>query len=294
VTVLVALTPGERGTAALHLGNLLARSAGDSLVVAAVVPTPWPPSPFPGEAEYLQQAERSAEQALARARAQLGGGLPAEFVVQHGRSVAAGLLEVTIEHRADLVVLGSSSDGLLGRVGLGAVAHRLLHSTDVPVVLAPRGFTADGIRVRRVTAAFGPRDAESDLVRRALRVADGLGATLRVATFAVRPPTGLSGTIEESADDLVVARWSTQVAAMVTASLGEEAAGAVATRMETVVGQGNTWAEAVGAVPWAAGDLLVVGTSSSAISSFLLGSHAAKVVRSSPVPVYLVPRALHG
>lgn len=294
MTVLVALTPGERGSAALHLGTLLARSAGDSVVVAAVVPTPWPPSPFPGEAEYLQHAERSAEQALARARAQLGDALPAEFVVQHGRSVAAGLLEATLENRADLVVLGSSAEGLIGRVGLGAVAHRLLHSTDVPVVLAPRGFTADGVRVHRVTAAFGPRDAESDLVRRALGVADGFGATLRVASFAVRPPTGLSGTIEESAEDLVVERWAAQVAALVADSLGEEAAGAVATRMETVVGQGNTWAEAVGSVPWAAGDLLVVGTSSSAISSFLLGSHASKVARSSPVPVYLVPRSLPG
>lgn len=293
MTVLVALTPGERGSAALHLGTVLARSAGDSVVVAAVVPTPWPPSPFPGETEYLALAERSAEQALARARTSLGDDLRADFVVQHGRSVAAGLLEAAVAHRADLVVLGSSSEGVLGRVGLGAVAHRLLHSTAVPVVLAPRGFTADGVRVRRVTVAFGPRDDTSDLVRRALRVADGFRATLRVASFAVRPLASLAGGVEESAEDLVVARWSAQVGALVRASLGDEA-GSVATRLETVVGQGNTWAEAVGAVPWSAGDLLVVGASSSAISSFLLGSHAAKVVRSSPVPVYLVPRTLHG
>jgi nucleotide-binding universal stress UspA family protein len=118
-----------------------------------------------------------------------------------------------------------------------------------------------------------------------------------VASFAVRPLASLAGGVEESAEDLVVARWSAQVGALVRASLGDEAggeAGGVATRLETVVGQGNTWAEAVGAVPWSAGDLLVVGASSSAISSFLLGSHAAKVVRSSPVPVYLVPRTLHG
>ena len=293
MTVLVALTPGERGSAALHLGTLLARSAGDPVVVAAVVPTPWPPSPFPGEAEYLAHAERAAEQALARARSQLGADLRAELVVQHGRSVAAGLLEVTVAHRADLVVLGSSSDGLLGRVGLGAVAHRLLHSTEVPVVLAPRGFTADGVRVQRVTAAFGPRDGESDLVLRALQVADRFGASLRVASFAVRPLGALAGGVEASAEDLVVARWSAQVASLVRASLGEQA-GSVATQVETVVGSGNTWAEAVGDVAWSAGDLLVVGASSSAISSILLGSHASKVVRSSPVPVYLAPRALAG
>jgi nucleotide-binding universal stress UspA family protein len=63
--------------------------------------------------------------------------------------------------------------------------------------------------------------------------------------------------------------------------------------VESLVGQGSSWADAVAAVPWAAGDVLVVGSSSSAISSFLLGSHASKIVRNSPVPVYLMPRSLH-
>ena len=59
-----------------------------------------------------------------------------------------------------------------------------------------------------------------------------------------------------------------------------------------MVGQGGSWGDAIGAVPWTVGDVLAVGASSSAISSFLLGSHASKIVRNSPVPVYLVPRSL--
>ena len=293
MTVLVALTPGERGTAALHLGTMMARSAGEQVVVATVVPTPWPPSPFPGEAEYLRYAEQTAEQALARARAQLGGELVADFLVQHARSVSAGLLELASSRGVSLVALGSSAAGLLGRVGLSGVAERILHSTHVPVVLAPRGFSAAGTRVSRVTVAFGPSDERSDLLRRSAGLAESLGAGLRVASFASRPVGGYGGSIEGSAEDLVVHQWARQLQTMIEAALpaGE---GALATQVETVVGQGGSWGDAIGAVPWSVGDVLTVGASSSAISSFLLGSHASKIVRNSPVPVYLVPRSLEG
>jgi nucleotide-binding universal stress UspA family protein len=38
--------------------------------------------------------------------------------------------------------------------------------------------------------------------------------------------------------------------------------------------------------------VLAVGTSSSAVSRFFLGSHASKIVRNAPVPVFLLPRSV--
>ena len=293
MAVMVALTPGERGTAALHLGTMIARSSQERVVVVTVVPTPWPPSPLPGEAEYLGYAERSAEQALSRARSLLGEELAADFVVHHARSVSSGLLELTTRSGASLVVLGSSSAGMLGRVGLSGVAERILHSTHVPVMLAPRGFSAAGTRVTRVTVAFGPSDERSDLLRRSAALADALGATLRVASFASRPVASFAGGMEESAEDLVVHQWARQLGAMIETALPPGTGdGALATQVETVVGQGSSWGDALAAAPWTVGDILVVGASSSAISSFLLGSHASKIVRNSPVPVYLMPRSM--
>ena len=72
------------------------------------------------------------------------------------RSAPAGLQELAERHAAGMLVLGSSTAGVLGRVAFGSVAERLLHTSPVPVALAPRGFRAapDG-RGRRVTAAFG-------------------------------------------------------------------------------------------------------------------------------------------
>ena len=282
MSIVIGLTPGERGDAALDLGALLARSTPDSLVVATVLPTPWPPSPFPGEGEYLALQEQAGAQALERARDRLGD-LDAKLVVHRARSVSSGLLEVVTEYRADQLVLGSSVSGALGRVSLGGVADRVLHTTDVPVTVAPRSFRAGpGAKIARVTVAVGRADADSDLVPAATAAAQLLDATLRVACFSVHPAGLLGGGIEREADELVVQTWRRRVRAEIAEATGAD--------LEVVVGQGTSWADAVAGVDWTDRDLLVVGASSSAANRFFLGSHAAKIIRNAEVPVRLLPR----
>ncbi|GAA1852001.1 universal stress protein [Microlunatus capsulatus] len=288
MSILIALAPGERGTSALDLGAVLARSGDERVVVVTVVPTPWPPSPYRVDAEFLALQERAAQEVLEQARARLDDDLAVEYLVRHDRSVPAGLLAVAAQVGAVQVVLGSSASGGYGRVSLGGVADRLLHSSEVPVALAPRGFVARaGTRVRRVTVAFGRSDGDSDLLRTAAGVADRIGATLRVACFAVHPVNVFSGAVPDGADALVAEEWRRLLDRDIARALD---GGALATRVETVVGQGDSWSAALTAVAWAEGDVLAIGTSSSAISRFFLGSHASKIVRSSPVPVVLTPR----
>ena len=283
MTTVVGLTPGEHGGAALHLGAMLARSNDDDLTVAVVVPTPWPPNPYRADAEFLALQEQQARDALAQAPQAVGSDLRVRYRLHRARSVTSGLLEVVGEESATSVVLGSAASGLDGQVSLSGVADRVLHSTEVPVTLAPAGFAADGsARVRRVTVGYGRADRDSDLLVSALKVADEIGAELRVACFAVRPMTASTGGIEPDADRLVVDEWRQAVEA--------DVADAASRPLETVVGQGGTWGEAVRAVAWTEGDVLVIGASSSPVSRFLLGSHASKIVRNAPVPVTLVPR----
>ena len=45
MTLVVGFAPDGRGRGVLHLSAMLARSTGDDLVVCAVIPAPWPPSP---------------------------------------------------------------------------------------------------------------------------------------------------------------------------------------------------------------------------------------------------------
>jgi nucleotide-binding universal stress UspA family protein len=293
MTTVIGLAPNERGAAAVHLGSMLARSISDDVVVVTVVPTPWPPNPYRVDAEYLAQLERAAGEALAAAGARIGPDLSVELVTHHARSVSSGLLDIARDRSATLVALGSSAAGVRGLVSLGGVAERILHSTDIPVTLAPRGFDTGTVfaRVTRITVAFGRADRDSDLLRTAASVAGDIGATLRVACFAVRPLTAATGTIPPAAEDLVVQEWATQLEGDIRQALSSRNGGSVTTRVEFVVGQGGSWADALTDVPWGDGEVLAVGTSSSAISRFFLGSHASKIVRNSPVPVFLMPRS---
>ena len=62
--------------------------------------------------------------------------------------------------------------------------------------------------------------------------------------------------------------------------------------IDITVGYGSSWADALTDIAWTDDEILVIGTSSSPIGRLFLGSHAAKIVRNSPVPVMLVPRSV--
>jgi nucleotide-binding universal stress UspA family protein len=294
MTTVIGLAPNERGAAAVHLGSMLARSVSDDVVVATILPTPWPPSPYRLDAEFLAHQEKTAQEALARAAARIGPDLQVELLTHPARSVSSGLLDVARDRRATVVALGSSAAGALGVVSLGGVAERILHSADIPVTLAPRGFDTGttSARISRITVAFGRADKDSDLLLTAASVAKDIGATLQVACFAVRPLTAAIGTIEPAAEDLMVREWAGHLEGDIRQALSRREAGSVAIRVEFVVGQGGSWADALTDVPWGNGEVLAVGTSSSTISRFFLGSHASKIVRSAPVPVFLMPRSV--
>ncbi len=289
MTTLIGLTPGEQGVGALHLGAMVARSGADDVVVAVVVPTPWPPNPYRSDQEFLALQEQLGQEALDHARKVIGPDLNARYELRKARSVSSGLLEVVAEVGATQVVLGSASSGAWGQVALGGIAQRLMHSCELPVLLAPRGYCAPaGARVARATVAFGRSDADSTLLSSTAATAARTGARMRVACFAVRPLDAAVGSIEPGAEDLVVSAWARGLDADISRALGEGGRAQV----DVVVGQGSSWAEALADVSWADGDVLAVGASSSVVSRFFLGSHAAKIVRNAPVPVTLVPRAL--
>lgn len=293
MTIVVGIAPEERARAGLHLAAILARSGQDDLVLCAVVPRPWPPSPARVDAEYRAHLERAAGEALDDARARLADDLAARPVLHHSRSAAAGLLEVAEQNGAGVIVVGPSSEGIVGRVALGSVSSRLMHSSPTPVALPPRGYRRTPVsRMTRVTAAYGGPDGGDELVIAAAGVAARIGATLRIASFAVRahpPYTSGVGTQPERA---VIAQWVAEIERAGRATLERvQHLPAVPPELEAVIGYGESWDEAVEDIEWQDGDILVVGSSSMGpIARVFLGSRASKIVRNSPVPVVVVPR----
>jgi nucleotide-binding universal stress UspA family protein len=293
MSLVVAFAPDGRGKAVLHLAGMLARSADDELVVCAVVPAPWYPSPARVDAEYRDYLQQAARDALEKARSRLPSDLPARFVVHDARSAPAGLLEVAEEEDAPLIVVGSSSAGGAGQVNLGSASSRLLHSSPIPVALAPRGFRCrPDARVARVTAAFGASEGAEELVIAAAGVAARVGAALRLASFAVRSRPPYTSGVGTEADESMFADWTAEMEAAGRAALDKVAdLPAVPRELEIAIGRGETWEEALEDVEWEEGDVLVVGSSSiGPVARVFLGSRATKIVRHSPVPVVVVPR----
>lgn len=293
MTMIVGYGSDERGKAALHLAGMLARSAGEDVIVASVVPAPWVPGMARVDAEYQEFLTQQADQALERAKSFLPKDVPAAYVRHGARSAPAGLLELADAHNARVIVLGSSSSGAFGHIALGSVTDRLLHSSHVSIAVATRGFRCSaGQTVPRVTAAYGGSRGAEDLVLAAAQLCADVGASLRIATFAAWQRPAYTTRLGTDSEDLVLQEWQAELETTLKTTLGQVRELARAPReVETVIGSGHTWEEAIDEVGWNPGDVLVIGSSElGPVARVFLGSRATKILRNSPVPVLVVPR----
>ena len=293
MTMIVGYAPDERGKAALHLAGMLARSAGDDLVVASVVPAPWIPGMAKVDSEYRQYLDAVADDALARARDNLPGDLPATFVRHGARSAPVGLLDLAEQYAANLIVLGSSSHGSFGHIALGSVTDRLVHSSPVSLALAPRGFRArQAQKVTRATASYGGTQSADLLVVAAATVAARGGTSLRIASFAVWERPAYTTRLGTDPEDDVLEQWTDTMKRAASKAVETVEGLSPAPSVETVIGRGRNWAEALDDIGWEPGDVLVVGSSDlGPVAQVFLGSRATKILRHSPVPVIVVPRS---
>lgn len=297
MSIVVGVDPAHRSASALHLAAMLARSMGTGLIVAAVVPPAWPTTAGAADAEWRGYTRENANSALDHAAAVLGGSAPAEYLLHEAPSARRGLVELAEQRAASLIVVGSAGDSRPGRIALGSASDTLLHASPVPVAIAPRGYrTEEDARVSRVTAAYRGTGASADLVFGAAELAASVDADLRVASFAVVPrDSGTSGAGLD-AEVAIADTWAADVEEHAASVVRQVSELPDAPEIDDVaVGRGETWDAAMADIGWEAGELLVVGSSTlGPIARVFLGSHAAKILRHSPVPVVVVPHGLHG
>jgi nucleotide-binding universal stress UspA family protein len=169
-----------------------------------------------------------------------------------------------------------------------------VHSSHIPVAIAPGGYRCGKqATVQRVTTAFGRSSGIHDLIIATASVAARIGASMRIASFTVRPPHPFAGQLANEGDSLVTNEWIKHV----SAEIRNEFAAVrdlpeVPEPLEVAVGHGVTWTEALEDATWMDGDVLVVGSSMTGPAArVFLGSRASKILRHSPVPVVLVPRS---
>ncbi len=295
MTIIAGFSASRQGSAPLHLAAQLARCTGARIVAAAILERPSPQKSDPVESEYLNYVGAQAAASLKRIVDELPADLDVWQLVHQATSIPEGLTELAAELKADVVVVGSSSSGLLGRIALGSVTDRLVHTASVPVAIAPRGYPANPGRITRVTVAYGGHADAVGLVETCAELAKAWSAQLRIASFTVRPLAMFGGAIEPSAEDLVVKQWARRTHDGIAAQMEKVRSEVDVLHAEVVIGAGPTWRDAVDAVEWDTGDILVLGSGAAGpAAAVFLGSAAARILRHAPVPTMIVPRRAAG
>ena len=276
-------TPG--GSDAVALGARLARTLGADLELCIVLP-PHRASParLSEGGDYRDAVGDQAEEWLAEAN--VPGDIVARSNVSFAESYADGLLREIARLEADAIVVGGSGGGLAGPFSLGSVVNELLHSSPVPVAVAPRGTRhSDVERVREVTCAIGERQGADLLLRSAVRFSKAAGTPLRlVSLVALDPAYGHLRGDEDAVHQRALEH------AQQTLETAKEALPEAIPVTSTIV-DGASVEDAVSKLDWRDGDLIMVGSSRlSAPKRLFLGSTAAKMLRVLDVPMVVVPR----
>jgi nucleotide-binding universal stress UspA family protein len=210
---------------------------------------------------------------------------------------ARGLHDTAVSEGADLIVVGSSHHGPLGRVLLGSVGERLLSGAPCAVAVAPRGHAArQPHQIGKIAVAFDGSPESLIALRAAHDLATRTRARLR-ALMVIEPPAAIPGQFVplpgleplvaiERAEALQ--RQELAARAALDSALHDLGDGE-AIEQEALFG-----ADPSAAILDAAGtdvDLLVLGSRAyGPVRRTLVGSVSAAVVRHAPCAVLITPR----
>jgi nucleotide-binding universal stress UspA family protein len=282
--IVVGYTATDTGADAAALGARLARSLDAALHLVIVLPNEGTRSPIvPPERAYEDHIRAQGKKWLADALATLPQELTRSGHVRFAESFAEGLIAAGEEFDARVIVVGAAGGGLFGRHRLGSVASELLHSSTIPVALAPSGIAqAEDHVLPRVTVAVGKRPGAEVLLDEAASLAADSGTDLRLVSLV---PFDVPPGLDTGAIRIVGDAHANDVLSAATDLLP---AGRTAAVEEA---PGDSVEDAVANLSWLPGEVVLVGSSRLAQPRRLfLGSTAAKMLHELPVPMIVVPR----
>ena len=269
--VIVGYDGSEQARDALALGIELKDATGAELVLARIVV--WEPIVAgPGLGLGVPTAPRPGEPGLLSKEALAGLAEPAQAAratpaAEVSTSAARGLGEIAERSGADMIVVGSSHRGPVGRVLMGSVGERLLHGSRCAIAIAPAGYAdRDARSIRTVGVGFDGDEESTRALGVAAMVAEEAGAVLDIV--AVAPGDFMTESLEQAVD------WG------LSAIEGE-------VRARGAVSHGDP-ADELSSLDV---DLLVLGSRRyGPLRSVLLGGVSLPLVRSATAPVLVVPR----
>lgn len=282
--IIVGLALRDDDAAPLALAQRLAGLGDMPLVLATVLPREAP-ARFPTPEFSRAIREQTSEKLHAAAR-ELGAEDRVSTRVLDG-SPAGQLLHLAEQLDAAAVVVGSSHRGAVGRLLVGDVAAGLLHGSDCPIVIVPRGYDEQPHALQRIGVAFDGAPESRAALEAGIALARRFRGT--VHSFTVLEPLHWSpsyawpGPYPTEELDAARQEWAQTVADQALEAIPEGMTGA------SEVVHGAVVAALVGAS--AELDLLVCGSRGyGAMHQVLAGSVARGLARAAACPLVVVPR----
>jgi nucleotide-binding universal stress UspA family protein len=283
--IIIGVDGSERSEEAIAFARAIAAAGGAHVTVANAYRWEPPASRVGGDA-YVEYLRHESERILRETADPLRDLPGLELRSVPDRSPARGLQSLAEQEHADLIVVGSSHTGRLGRVFPGSTAERLLHGAPCPVVVVPVGRGPSAGRGFETVACAWDGTPESEIALVAAEdLARAAGASLRVVRvfepqFYATPPGlgyGYPSLIEG------VRRHAGQALHERLAHLSEDVEAVGELR------EGDPRHELVRASESA--DVLVMGSRGyGPLRAVLLGGVSGPVIRSAACPVMVVPR----
>lgn len=257
-------------------------------------------------------AEMTAAGESARA-ALLAAGVPEKMLdeeqlamVYSDHSETSRLIEAGEEFGADVILLGSQADSPDGRYRMGSTADALLHCSPLPLMLVPRNLDFSKAGPTRLNCAYVDTEQSQQALRHASDLARRWEVPLRLVAFSPAgvslDPTqvafgdavdaagaGSAGAVgSNNAAAPLAEAWQVQAKELLERGRKRALSRHPELEVTTKTGIGASWEEAVGAIKWRKGDLMVMG--SSVLGDFnrvFIGPSTNQILRHVPVPVFL-------
>ena len=278
-SVLVGVDGLQGGRDAIALAELLADPHSE-LLLAHVRALPDRLRDGSAEAQQRGEEERLADAVELLERERAASGVQAQVRAVAASSPGRGLHELAAAAGADLIVVGSSHRGFLGRVLMGNATREALTGSPCAVAVAPRAYAKSDRRPAAIGVGYDGSPESKQALALARRLAERMGVGLKaMQVVAVAGPAyaGFGGVAWGEALEEIRADVQSELQQAVGS--GVEARAMLGIAGEALAELG----EEVG--------LLIVGSRGyGPVRTLLLGSTARYLARHARSPLLVAPR----
>jgi nucleotide-binding universal stress UspA family protein len=260
---------------ALAFAKVICEKTGAELTVASVRGY-WPEL----LGDSFELVVKEDERWISRGATEVLGAIPFSVRVLAGGHESTGLRELAEAEEIDMIVVGSTHRGRVGRVCPGSVGERVLSEAPCTVAVAPRGLAEKQVRFGVIAVGYDGSEQARVALRTAIGLAERTGASLLII-----------GVVET---DVVLGLEGGPPSEQEKARLERQLQHAVKHARRTVEAMSQLrYGAPSHVIPEVAqdADLLIIGSRGQygIARRLLLGSVAARVMRVAPCPTLITP-----